>query len=200
MAAEAAGLEGHSEKVKSNDRPATAVFGDRGQAARAADDLRRAGFADEDIGFAMQQRTGMGATVSPGTDGSLEGQQGERTADVTSEAGGSSTVAVLAGLLGEAAAGLAPGVGPIFAGGTLSGLVTGSPTSTSGIAGGLVEAGMNEDEAKWHERAVERGGVVLMVKAAARHQEATATLQRAGGSCFEDRSDGDWAPREEPRG
>ncbi len=161
----------------SEDRPAAAVFVDRGHAAKAADELRRAGFEEQDLGFAMQQRTGMGAADPK--------RQGKRTGDHRSGPGGSGTVAVLAGLLGEAAAGLAAGVGPIFAGGILSGLVSGTPAATSGIANGLVEAGIPEDEAAWHERAIEQGRVLLVVAAGTRRDEAAAMFERAGGSRFQ---------------
>ncbi len=176
----------------SEDRPAVAVFVDRGQAAQAADELRRAGFADQDLGFAMQQRTGMGAADPGGQAGTApSGRQGERTGnddrddrDDRGGPGGSGTVAVLAGLLGEAAAGLVAGVGPIFAGGILSRLVSGTPAATSGIANGLVEAGIPADEAAWHERAIEQGRVLLVVAAGTRRDEAAAMLERAGGSRF----------------
>ena len=166
------------------DAPASAIFADRGAAARAAEELLRAGFADDDIGFAMLQRTGMGALTPPSNAVPNDGEQGERTADMSSARGGSSTVAVLTGLLGEAAAGLAPGVGPIFAGGILAGLVRGTPGTASGIAIGLVEVGVTDEEAEWCERAIEEGNVLLTVRAPARGRDAAAALAGAGGSGF----------------
>ena len=166
------------------DPPASAIFADRGAAARAAEELLRAGFADDDIGFAMLQRTGMGVLAPPSGAVPTDGEQGERTTDTTSAAGGSSTVAVLTGLLGEAAAGLAPGVGPIFAGGILAGLVRGTPGSTSGIAAGLLAVGMTAEEAEWCERAIEAGNVLVTVRSPARGRDAAATLVAAGGSAF----------------
>ncbi len=180
----------------SEDRLAGAVFADRGEAARAADELRRVGFEDEDIGFAMQQRTGMGRAEAKAS----RDVQGRRAADECNVARGSGTGAVLGGLLGEAAAGLAPGVGPIFAGGILSRLVSGTPTAAAGIASGLVEAGIPRDEAEWHERAIEQGRILLIVKAGARRDEATAMFERTGGSCFPTpASEREELPREDAR-
>lgn len=179
----------------SQDRPAAGLFADRGQAARAVDDLRRAGFDEQVTGFAMQQSTGMGPAHDGGSTDEPPGPAVERHGI----ADRSGTGAVLGGLLGEAAAGLARGVGPIFAGGTLSGLISGSPTATAGIAGALVESGLTQDEAERLEGAIEHGRILVIVNAGRLFDRAAAILEAAGGSRFGINAERESSPNEETR-
>src|SRR5436305_132531 len=79
------------------------VFDDRGQAKRAVEELRRAGFRDDDIGFAARGEEG---TARSGFGTGAETEAG------TNAATGAVTGGVLGGLLGAAAALLLPGIGP----------------------------------------------------------------------------------------
>ena len=174
---------------------AVGVFPDRAKAERAAARLRDAGFRDDQIGFAMQDKSGArGDEVrADGGDADAVARGDESLHDHPktegpSQAGevaakGASTGAVLGGLLGAAAVGLIPGIGPIAAGGILAGIVTGAGTGAAagGLAGGLVGLGIPKEEAEFYQGEVEQGRVLLTVKAGDRYQEAQNVIEETGG-------------------
>src|SRR5947209_5620920 len=106
------------------------VFDDRQQADRAVDELRRAGFRDDQIGVAFRHEAGEFGTTDTGD-----------TADDT-EAGTGAASGALAGLgLGALAGigvitGVIPAIGPAIAAGTL-GVILSNAAVGAGI-GGLV--------------------------------------------------------------
>src|SRR4051794_16413181 len=86
------------------------VFTDRQQADRAIADLRRAGFRDDQIGYAMRRDDGAPRISSPPPETHAE----------AGVATGAITGAALGGLAGALAAGLIPGFGPFLAAGILT--------------------------------------------------------------------------------
>jgi hypothetical protein len=151
---------------------ALAYFRDRVSADAAYEDLLRQGYRAHDISVVGRGR---------------EGHAGLHDADHVS-AGEGAAVGGLAGVLLGVAAMLIPGLGPIVAGGplaaALAGAVTGGLTGTAvgGVTAALVDAGVDEDEARYYEQRFKEGGLLLAVHVdEARFDEARAILQRHGG-------------------
>jgi len=151
------------------------VFEDRRHADQAVSELRKAGFRDDQIGFAMRHDEGdAGATASD-------------TGDET-HAGSGALAGALTGLgLGALAgfgvlAGVIPVVGPAIAAGTL-GVILSNAAAGAGIAGlvgALVGAGIPEHEAEFYEGEFQAGRTIVTVTADGRSDEATAILRRCG--------------------
>jgi uncharacterized protein (TIGR02271 family) len=153
-------------------RTVVGYFRDRAAADRAYDALVQRGFGKDEISI-----------VGRGTDGQTEtvGEGHHVTAGEGVATGG------ILGLLLGAAAMLIPGIGPIVAVGPiaagLAGAVTGGVTGAvvGGVAGALVQAGVPEEEARFHEARFKQGGYLLTVHADdARFQDARLILERGG--------------------
>jgi len=145
------------------------VFHARSAAERALDDLRAAGFPDDQIGILThdrRDRTGETAT------GSLVGE-------------GAATGAVIGGIIGAAAALLIPGIGPVVAGGILAGVLGGA--AVGGVLGALVGLGIPEEEARYYEGEFRQGRTLVTVKSEGRYAEARDILRRDGAYDIEDR-------------
>ena len=139
-------------------RPRTAVraFEGRDQAERAVDELRRAGFRDEESGWAMR-----GEDKADRPEGTEDAAKGAATGAV---AGG-----VLGGLGAAAVIALIPGVGPFIAGGLLATVLTGAGVGAA--AGDLGE--------------FKAGRPVVTVNAGDRYSEAADILDRSGGRGYQ---------------
>src|SRR5436309_3575574 len=144
---------------------AVGVFADLVQARQAIDDLRRAGFNDDEIGFLTRA-----GTTEP------ENEQGARIA--TDAVGGG----LVGGTIGAVAALLIPGFGPAIAGGiliaTLSGAAIGAAAGS--IIGSLTGMGVPEEHARFYQKELEAGRPIVTVKSASGHDEAVAILRRNG--------------------
>jgi len=148
------------------------VFEDRRHADQAVNDLRKAGFREDQIGVAMRHDQGA-------TDVTSEGE---------TEAGTGAVAGVLTGLgLGALAglgvlSGMIPVIGPAIAGGTL-GIILSNAAAGAGIAGlvgALIGAGIPEHEAKYYQGEFEAGRTIVTVNADGRVGEAMAILRRHG--------------------
>ena len=157
------------------------VFDDRDEAELAIGALRRAGFRDADIGFAV--RGGTEAGTIPVHPIGAEGGTGAATGAVT---GG-----VVGGLLGALAAGLIPGIGPVLAGGLLAGVLGGGLVGAvaGGLLGALTGMGVPEEEARYYDQEFQAGRAILTVKADDRFAEAQAILRRLGAYDVETRDE-----------
>jgi hypothetical protein len=158
------------------------LFNDWNQASRAIHDLKAAIFSGEDIGIAMRDRNKQGQLVE---------EQGTEAAEgATSGAVGGGMLGALAGYLIGIGALVLPGIGPVLAGGALAsafGLAGGTAIAGAGIgaaAGGfmgmLVGFGFPEPEARHFEKGLRSGGILVMVKAGDRTEEARVILKRNG--------------------
>jgi len=147
------------------------VFEDRVLAERALDDLHRAGFSDDDIGFVVRDLTT--------TEANPDMIQRETAAGAATGAVGGG---VVGGLLGAAAALLIPGLGPALAGGilavTLGGAALGAVAGS--FAGALMGFGIPEEEAIYYQNELEMGRIIVTVKAGEHHQEALEILRHNG--------------------
>jgi hypothetical protein len=142
------------------------IFDNRTDAERAIEELRRAGFTDDHIGFAMK-----------GTEADL--RQGE-SKDGEGALGGAVTGGAIGGVLGAVAAGLIPGVGPVIATGILAATVGGAAAGAAagGLIGALVGMGIPEEEARYYDEQFRQGRAIVTVTAPGRYQEAAAILGR----------------------
>jgi uncharacterized protein (TIGR02271 family) len=150
------------------------VFRDRSNAELAVDDLRKAGFSDDTIGF-----VGPEGKSSKRTKTKKEGSHVGEGLAVGAAAGAGVGGLVALGLL----AGVIPAIGPAIAGGTLAMVLANAAggAAIGGIAGGLVGLGIPEDEATYYENEVKAGRYVVTVRANGRRTEAVEILRRHGG-------------------
>ena len=160
------------------------LFQDRERAAEAIRDLRTRGFAPDELGAAMRDRS----------------EQGELIADTASRAaGGAASGAAGGGILGGVLGMLVgagvlaiPGVGPVVAGGVLAstlGVIGGTAAAgagigaaTGGILGALIGMGIPHEDARYFERGVREGGTLVTVVAGSRGAEAREALKQHGAS------------------
>jgi len=151
------------------DRPfIVGVFEDRDQAEKALNELRRAGFREEQLGVLAR-----GEKVSEG--------------EVALEAAGKDALAgaVLGGAAGAVwglavVAGLIPGIGPVLAAGALAAVLTSAATGAAvvGTVGFFIGLGVPESEARQHERDLRAGRILITVRTEGRYDEAAEILQR----------------------
>lgn len=152
------------------------VFEDRDRAEQAVNDLRQAGFTDDQIGFAYRGEEGAQS-------GTTDISHGDDAGDAAGgAASGILTGGVLGGLLGAGAALLIPGFGPAIAGGILAATLGGAAigATAGGLIGALTGMGVPEEEAQYYSGEFESGRIIVTVQADGRRQEAVAILQRYG--------------------
>jgi len=128
---------------------AVGVFSNEEQARGAIDELRHAGFSNDEIGFLTRVRAAdPEATVAADAASGMIG-------------GG-----VIGGVLGAAASLLVPGLGPAIAGGILA--VTFGGAALGAAAGGLVGAfrglGLSERDARFYQQKLAAGHTIVTVK------------------------------------
>jgi len=148
------------------------VFDDRNQAQQAVNELKRAGFRDDQIGVAARDE---GRTVRHGDE---EGSYAEEGA-VTGVAAGAGIGGLWA--LGIAAGAL-PAIGPVIAGGVLASVLASAAAGAAvgGLAGALIGLGIPEDEAGYYEDEFKAGRTIVTVKTDGRFNDANDILRRFG--------------------
>jgi len=147
------------------------VFEDPRDAQLAIEELRQAGFREDQIGVASHQR---------------EKAQGPKVAPEERHAGTGAVTGALAGAgLGAAwsiaaIAGLIPAIGPVIAGGTLAAILAGAGLGAAavGLAGTLIGLGIPEEEAHYYEKEFQSGRTIVTVKCDQRQAEALAIVRR----------------------
>lgn len=143
-------------------------------AERAIRDLKDAGFTDAQIGVLMRDRD---------QERELATETGTKAGEAA--AAGAITGGALGGLVGILAgigALAIPGVGPIIAGGALASTLAGAGigAAAGGLLGALVGLGIPEEEARYYERELQEGGILVTVEAGTRAAEARRILLDAG--------------------
>jgi hypothetical protein len=155
-------------------RTVVGMFTNRPDAEAAIRELKAAGFGDDRIGVALQDR---------------EEQRDLRDLMETTgreAAGGAAKGAVsgglVGGLIGLLGSLLIPGVGPIVVGGVLASTLTGAGigAATGGIIGALVALGVPEADARHFDEGLRSGRTLVTVDAGARTSEALMMLDRHG--------------------
>jgi hypothetical protein len=150
------------------------VFDDPRKAQQAVNDLRRAGYSEDQIGVVSHNRDGSakvgdGATGSKAEEGAIAG--------LATGAG----VGALWGL--GILAGVLPGIGPAIAGGTLGILLSSAAAgaAAAGIGGALVGLGIPDDDAAYYEQEFKAGRTIVTVKEGANASGAERVLCQYGG-------------------
>jgi hypothetical protein len=147
------------------------IFTDPSQAERAIQDLKAAGFTEEQIGVAMLDR-------------SEERQLIEDTGSTTAEAAATGALSggVIGGLIGLLGSLLLPGAGPLVVGGVLASTLAGVGigAAAGGLIGALMGMGVPEADARHFDSGLRAGAVLVTVNAGDRLPEALAVLERHG--------------------
>ena len=153
-------------------RTVVGMFTNRPDAEAAIRELKAAGFADDQIGVALQdeQRDLRDLTETTGHE-AAEGA-----------AKGAVSGGLIGGLIGLLGSLLVPGVGPIVVGGVLASTLTGAGigAATGGIIGALVALGVPEADARHFDEGLRSGRTLVTVDAGARTAEALMLLDRHG--------------------
>jgi uncharacterized protein (TIGR02271 family) len=149
------------------------VFEDRIKAQQAINELKRAGFNENQIG--MTARDNDRVTAENASDEDSYAGEGAM-AGLATGAG----VGALWGL--GIVAGLLPAIGPAIAGGTLAAILSSAAAgaAAAGLAGTLIGLGIPKEEAEFYESEMEAGRVIVTVKADGRQSEAMAIMRRFG--------------------
>ncbi|HEX6107665.1 MAG TPA: YsnF/AvaK domain-containing protein [Gemmatimonadales bacterium] len=152
-------------------RTVVGLFTERRHAEQAIRDLKAAGFSEEQIGVAMQNRDEQQNLIDE------TGSQAAEGAAKGAVSGG--IVGGLVGLLGSL---LIPGVGPIVVGGVLASTVTGAGigAATGGLIGALMGLGVPEEDAQHFDQGIRSGGILVTVNSDHRVAEAAAILREHG--------------------
>jgi uncharacterized protein (TIGR02271 family) len=154
-----------------------AVFQDRSQAQQAINELKRAGFRDDQIGVTSPDRGGSGGLTS---------ESGESGGSYAAEGGGTGLAAgagvgALWGL--GIVSGILPAVGPAIAGGTLAAILSSAAAGAvaAGIAGTLIGMGIPKEDAEFYESEFKAGRTIVTVRCEGKTAEAVSILRRNGG-------------------
>lgn len=152
---------------------AVGLFDDRSKAQEAIRELKRQGFTDEQIGVAAKHDEGLGEGYDP-TEASRAGTGAGAGAVAGLGLGSLWGMGIVAGLL--------PAIGPAIAGGMLAAIVASAAAGAAagGIVGALVGLGIPEEDAKYYQSEVERGSILVTVRAPAQLEVACGVLERLG--------------------
>ncbi len=156
------------------------VFEERGAAEQAIDELKRAGFRDDQIGYVVRERVLLQTAQPQEEAGALSKLMNLKTGERATA--GAITGGVIGGLLSVSASLLLPGLGAVFAGGvltaTLGGMALGAVSG--GFLGALVGEGVPEEDARYYASKAEAGHTIVIVRTDEQRQEALQILQRHG--------------------
>ena len=138
------------------------------QAAQIVDQLKSAGFSNNDI-----------SALFPDKGGSRDFAHEQHTKAPEGAAAGATAGGLLGGTLGWLAgigALAIPGVGPLIAAGPIMGLLSGAAVgaATGGLTGALVGYGMPEIEAKRYEGKVRGGNILISIHTEDRNEVSRA--------------------------
>jgi len=144
---------------------AVGVFQDSAQAQEAIQELRQAGYNEDEIGYLAR----VGMMESDETTGSF-------IATSAVEGG------LVGGLLGAALALFIPGFGPAVAGGILAAEIGGVAlgAAAGGFIGSMISIGIPEEEVRHYQKELEAGHIVVTVMTKSGYDEALDILRRCG--------------------
>jgi uncharacterized protein (TIGR02271 family) len=151
-----------------------ALFHNQADAERAIQQLKERGFAENQIGVAIKDRSKQ--------DELIEGTGTQAAEGAATGAIGGGVLGGVIGLLAGVGALAIPGVGPIIAGGTLASTLAGAGigAAAGGLLGALVGMGVPEEDAKHFDEGFRSGGTLVTVSAGNRAEEARTCLYESG--------------------
>jgi hypothetical protein len=152
-------------------RTVVGLFARRRDAEAAIRDLKAAGFKDDQVGVALQDKEEQGDLLESAGVKEAEGA-----------AAGAVSGGLVGGLIGLLGSLLIPGVGPIMVGGVLASTLTGAGigAAAGGIIGALMGLGVPETDAKHFDHGLRLGSTLVTVDAGSRTAEALVILDRHG--------------------
>lgn len=154
-------------------RTVAGLFDSRDAAERAVRALEQAGFNDRQVSLAgKDERARGGAGDRAGAGG---GWGDQNLANGTGWGAGIGAGVGLAASLGALAI---PGIGPLVAMGPLAATLGGA--TAGGLAGGLVDMGIPENESRRYEQDVRQGRFLAVVQDSRRADEAAQILRQQG--------------------
>lgn len=153
---------------------AIGVFTERASADAALEELRAAGFAADQLGFAVRDRDATERATMPTDVTELNLMPGTAT--------GAMGGGLIGGIVGAAASLLIPGLGPALAGGILLATLGGAAMGAvaGGFAGSLIHMGVPEEEAHHYQDLLTSGHTLVTVQAPGRYEEALRILAQHG--------------------
>lgn len=169
------------------------TFETRQSAEQAIAAMRSKGFAENEISIVARQQSGQeqGRQGQQGNQPQDRGnmsppsQQDQGTMQMPGEdigdgVGWGAGLGAGAGLLATAGALTIPGIGPLLAIGPLAATLSGAVTG--GIAGGLVDWGVPEEDGRRFEGRVREGKVLCVVRSEDRKTDQAAQIMRQHGA------------------
>jgi hypothetical protein len=153
------------------------VFDERGAAMRAVEDLRRASFAESQLGV-IARGTDTELRSSPVDEAPSEGSRWGEGAATGAVAGASIGALWALGIV----AGVLPAIGPVIAGGVLASVLASAAgaAAVGGVLGALIGLGIPEEEARHYEREFHAGRTLVTVRANGRLDEVRTIFRRHG--------------------
>jgi hypothetical protein len=147
------------------------------------DEVRRAGFRENQIGFVSRGEDNEVPTAVDETSNTLAAEGAMAGALAGAGVGGLVGLGILAGVI--------PVVGPAIAAGTLGTILLNAAggAAIASVAGALIGLGIPEEEASYYEGEIKAGRYLVTVHADGRYEEAWNILQRHGAYCREDKLD-----------
>jgi uncharacterized protein (TIGR02271 family) len=151
------------------------VFENRRDAERAIDELRKAGFRENQIGIVARDSEGKMTTEKAAEKGTRAGTGAVAGAVAGAGVGGLVGLGILTGVI--------PVVGPIIAGGALATILANAAGGAviAGVAGALIGLGIPEEDARYYESEFKAGRTIVTVQADGRYDEALAIIRKFGG-------------------
>jgi len=149
------------------------VFETRGEAEQAVNELRRAGFRQDQIGLVARDDQGK-VTTESGDGGTHAGVGAAAGAAAGAGIGGLIALGLIAGVI--------PAIGPVIAGGTLATILANAAggAAIGGLVGVFVGMGIPQEDAEYYEGEVHSGRFLVTVKDETRYEEAWQILHRFG--------------------
>lgn len=159
------------------------VFHSHAEAQKAVRELKAAGFTEEQIGIAANDKEG---TFKEQTEGNMAEEGAVAGAATGLGAGALWGLGIVAGVL--------PAIGPVIAGGALAAIAASAAgtAAAGGLIGALVGLGIPEEEAAYYDEQFKHGRTIVTVKAGAHAAKAHSILDDTNAYDY-DRKDSDYA-------
>jgi len=168
-----------NDLTRTNTQTVARVFDSWSAASQAVDGLRAEDFRDDQIGILSLDSKSGDVRQSNVRDGEIvdDGQ------NIVSGVATGAAVGGAAGLLAALAALAIPGVGPIIAGGVLGTTLAGAGigAAAGGLIGALTSLGFSEEDARYYEEGIRKGGTLVTVHDSNRLTDAVRVLEQFGG-------------------
>ncbi len=151
------------------------TYSDRYQAERAIEELKQAGFTDQEVSLIAKEEN---------TRREDDENAGEDTIGISSGVMTGGAIGGMAGLLAGAGLLAIPGIGPIVALGPLAATLGGA--ATGGVAGGLVDLGIPQERGSYYENEVKSGRFLAVVQTdQERASQAAESMRKTGAKDVE---------------